>query len=330
MESPADLADFITGLFAWTNIGVLLRERSVWTIQKQAIPQNPFFFSASVPGIGCDCPYSAQIVGSSIGWLDRRTATAYLWTPGQQPQPIGRPIERTILENVKDAKLIFSSYNPITNEYAICIPEATTNFVDVWTFNLRNNAWTKNVYYRLTSIDDVAVGSPGLTIDQLGTKTIESLTGTINELSGQAAPVSTRVFGRSDGTIMQEDNLANTDAPHEDFPLLSGMEFETVITSKEFTIPRNDIYVAEIRIEYRATRPSSMTIDYSKTGGGENSNDWQSFKSIVPTVIGTPQLLIVRRMVRCRQFAWRLRAKAGDFEILSYEVHCYPSSYSDD
>jgi hypothetical protein len=325
LESPADLSDFITGLFSWTNMGVLLRERSLWTIQKQAIPQNPFFFSTAVPGIGCDSPYSAQIIGTSIGWLDRRTGTVYSWTPGQMPQPIGRPIEKSILSNVDDPQSIFSSYDPIQNEYSICIPQAGSKYVNVWTFNLRNNTWARNEYYALTTIDDLDLATAGLTIDELGDVPIDQLTGTIDDLSPSATIVSTRVYGRDDGSIAQAEVNTDLDAEHTDFP--TGIEYDTILISKEFSIPEDDIYVAEIVIEYEAQRGGQFLIEYSKNGGATTTS-WRTAKTVNPTVLGEPRLLIVRRMIRCRQFAWRLTAKAGLFDVLSYEVHCYPSGKS--
>jgi hypothetical protein len=325
LESPADLSDFITGLFSWTNIGVLLRERSLWTIQKQAIPQNPFFFSTAVPGIGCDSPYSAQIIGTSIGWLDRRTGTVYAWTPGQMPEPIGRPIEKSILANVDDPQAIFSSYDPIQNEYSICIPQAGSKYVNVWTFNLRNKTWAQNEYYALTVIDDLDLSTAGLTIDQLGDVPIDQLTGTIDSLSPSATVISTRVYGRDDGTLAQAEINTDMDAPHPDFP--AGIPYDTILTSKAFEIPEDDIYIAEIRIEYESQRGGSFDLEYSKNGGA-TTNSWKLAKTVTPTVLGEPRLLVMRRMIKCRKFAWRLTTKAGLFDVLSYEVHCYPSGKS--
>ena len=325
LESPADLSDFITGLFSWTNMGVLLRERSLWTIQKQAVPQNPFFFSTAVPGIGCDSPYSAQIIGTQIGWLDRRTGTVYSWQPGSLPEPVGRPIEASILANVDDPQSIFSSYDPIPNEYSICIPQVGSKYVNVWTFNLRNKTWAKNEYYALTSIDDLDLATGGVTIDQLGDVAIDDLIGTIDSLSPSSSIISTRVYGRDDGSIGQIEVNTDVDAPHTDF--VGGIPYETQLVSKSFTIPENDIYVAEIHIEYEAQRGGEFKLEYSKNGGA-TTDSWKLAKLVTPTKLGEPRLLILRRMIKCRKFAWRLSAKVGLFDILSFEVHVYPSGKS--
>lgn len=325
LESPADLSDFITGIFSWTNVGVLLRERSLWTIQKQAIPQNPFFFSTSVPGIGCDSPYSAQITGTAISWLDRRTGTVYSWVPGSSPTPIGRPIESTILANVDDPQTIFSSYDPLVNEYSICIPQAGSKYVNVWTFNLRNQTWAKNEYYALTSIDDVDLATAGLTIDELGDVPIDQLTGDIDSLSPTSKIISTRVYGRDDGSVGQIDVNADTDAPDTDFP--TGFQYETQMVSKVFTLPDTMESVAEIRIEYESKRGGTFTLEYSKNGGA-TPESWKLAKTVTPRILGEPHLLIMRKVIRCRRFAWRLTTKAGLFDTLSYSVHVYPSGES--
>lgn len=325
LESPSDLSDFITGLFSWTNVGVLLRERSLWTIQKQAVPQNPFFFTTAVPGIGCDSPYSAQVLGTEIGWLDRRTGTVYSWRPGSWPEPIGRPIEASILSNVNDPQTIFSSYDTLTDEYSICIPQVGSKYVNVWTFNRRSKAWARNEYYALTSMDDVDLATAGTTIDQLGDIPIDSLIGTIDSLSPTSKIISTRTYGRDDGTIGQIDVNADTDAPHTDFP--TGIPYETQMVSKSFQIPEDDIYIAEIRIEYQSMRGGTFTLEYSKNGGA-TPQSWKLAKNVTPRVLGEPRLLIFRRFIKCRKFAWRLTTKAGLFDTLSYEIHVYPSGKS--
>jgi hypothetical protein len=325
LESPADLNDFITGLFSWTNMGVLLRERSLWTIQKQAIPQNPFFFSTAVPGIGCDSPYSAQIIGTRIGWLDRRTGTVYSWQPGSLPEPIGRPIEKSILSNVDDPQTIFSSYDTLEQEYSVCIPQTGSKYVNVWTFNLRNQTWARNEYYALTCMDDVDLATAGLTIDQLGDVAIDDLIGTIDDLSPTSKIISTRIYGRDDGSVGQIEVNTDVDAPHTDFP--DGQAYEMQLVSKVFSIPEDDIYIAEIRIEYLSQRGGTFKLEHSKNGG-YTTESWRLSKEVTPKILGEPRLLIFRRFIKCREFAWRLTTKAGLFDVLSFEVHCYPSGKS--
>lgn len=322
VDSPADLSDYITGLFGLTNVMAILREKSLWLATKQPIPQQPFYFFPAVPGIGCDSPSSACVVQNGLAWLDRNSGSVYAWgaQPGAQPEPIGRPIEKTILDNVNDPAQIFAAYAPIPKEYSICIPQVGSNYVNVWTYSFRNKAWVQHEYYALTSIDDVELANAGLTIDQLGDVPIDDLTGTIDELSPTSTIINNLTFGRDDGSIAIEDINADTDAPHTDFP--AGITYQTITTSKAFKVPRYDHYVSEVIIEYEARRGGTFRLEYSRTGGG-NDTDWTLAKEVEYTQLGEPLILRYNRMIRSTRFAWRLVSSNGLFDILSYEVHMY-------
>lgn len=331
IDSPADLSDWIKGIFAFTTVGILLREKSVWLITKVPIPQNPFAFHPAVPGIGCDSPFSAAIIGDGLAWLDRRTGTVYAFTPGSPLEAIGRPIEKSIVANIDDPETIFSSYDPIANEYSICIPQVPGGeLVVVWTYNRRNKAWAKNEYQSITSINDAELAVAGTQIDQLGPVPINSLPGTIDGLSPTESIIVSRTFGRADGSMAIEDINEDIDAPQDGFP--TGYVYPTQLVSKAFTVPEDDIYIAQINIEYQSNRGGTFTLEYSKTGGAVTDlglpGSWKLAKTVTPTVLGQPRLLIFRRMLHCRRFAWRLTTTAGLFETLSYEVHVYPSGKS--
>lgn len=317
MESPSDLSDFITGLFASANVGILLRERSIWNIIKQPAPTNPFYFQTAVPNIGCDCPFSACRIDGGIAWLDRRTRTVYAYSPGGQPEPIGRPIEKTILDGVSDVRSVFSGYDSLNNEYHICIPQVGSNFVLVWTYNLRNKAWTRNDYYALTSVDNTDLAVAGTQIDQLGDVPIDSLTGTIDDLSPTSTITPTLSLGRDDGTIAIVDENVDVDAPHTDYP--NGYNYETIIRSKTFFMPRLDMYVSSLVIEYEMKRAGSFLIQFSKNGGATDDS-WVTAKTVTPTKLGEPQILRFKRSIRARRFAWQIVSSSGAFDILNYEV----------
>lgn len=325
LDSPADLSDFIKGGFGFTNIMVVLREKSIWLATKQPIPQNPFYFYSAVPGIGCDCPHSAIITSGGLSWVDRRTGTVYAYAPGSQPEPIGRAIEKTILQNVDDPETVFAAYAPIANEYTIFIPGVGSNFVQAWTYNFRNKAWAYNEYYAITGADDSELAVAGTTIDQLGDVPIDSLLGTIDDLSPSSEIITNRSYGRNDGSIAVEDINTDVDAPHPDFP--DGIAFDTVLTSKTFVNPSDDIYIAKIVIEYQTNRGGTFKLEYSKNGGATDDS-WKTAKIVTPNILGEPRLLIYRKVIKTRRFAWRLTTQAGNFEILSYEVHTYPGGES--
>src|SRR5690606_38652402 len=75
IESPGDLADFITGIQGFTNVLVITRERSIWLATKNPSASQPLNFFCAIPGIGCGCPHSRseeRRVGKECG---------YRWAP---------------------------------------------------------------------------------------------------------------------------------------------------------------------------------------------------------------------------------------------------------
>jgi hypothetical protein len=94
-----------------------------------------------------------------------------------------------------------------------------------------------------------------------------------------------------------------------------------------FTIPENDVYIAEIRIEIKAQIGGSFTIEYSRTGG-EGLNPWRVAKTIDPQILNVSRIIKYRKLIRCRRFAWRLVAEQGLFDIMSYEIHVYQAGLS--
>lgn len=320
VDSPADLSDFITGLFGYTNIMVVLRERSVWVATKQPIPTQPFYFQSVIPGTGCDSPHSIANIGQGLAWLDRRSGAVYIFTPDGQFESIGQPIERTLLDNVEDPNLVFASYNPRPQEYTIFIPQVGSKYVNAWTYNLRGKTWARNVFYDLRSADDVDVGgSDFISIDALGDVPIDELTGTIDELSPPGEQLTTvRLYGYGDGTLAEEDINKDQDAPHDDFP--NGVTYESDIISKVFTIPEDDIYITEVRIEYVATRGGQFTLEYSLDGGA-TVESWKLARTLTITQLEKPSLLRYKRVLRTRKYAWRLRSTRGLFSIINFEVY---------
>jgi hypothetical protein len=135
--------------------------------------------------------------------------------------------------------------------------------------------------------------------------------------------IPSRSFGRSDGEITLQDDNATTD------PAFAGSSgaYETILLSKSFTMPTDDVYVAEIRIEVLPIAGGTLTLEYSKDGGATIASASKS-KLFTGTDIGKPKLFRWTKQIKCRRFAWRLSATAGQFEVIGYEVHVYRSGES--
>lgn len=311
LESPSDLSDFITGIYAFTNNMILLREQSIWIVTKQPIPTNPFNFYAAFPGIGCDSPNSVGVIPNGLAWLDTRTKTIWAYSPGSSPERIGFNIERDLLKGIDDAGNCFGSYSSVNNEYTICLPVAASDTVREWTYNFNTRSWVYGERKFTSCIEDLDLGTGGITIDEL-VGTIDELIGTIDDLSPSNINVNTRIFGRTDGEIMYEDKVAETDA---------GTTFTTIIDSKSFSLPTLEQNVCEYKLELFINVGGAIGIYFSKNGGATDD----SFK-LVRTIAkgslqqGKPQIITIKRPQKCRKFAWRLVAIEGQFDVINYEL----------
>jgi hypothetical protein len=333
LEQTDDLSDHITGIFGFTNIMVVMREKSIWIATKQPIAHDPFNFSSAIAGIGCDSPFSIKIIfGSSLAWLDRRTATVYVWTPGGQPEPIGRPVERTLLDGINDPKGVFGSYDPIHNEYSVCIPLVGSDVVACWTYNFRTQAWTYNEYLGLSSFDNTELATGGVTIDEL-VGTIDDLVGTIDELSPFDEAVHETVLGRTDGSLMIFDETVDTDAPFGFLTHTGGQRsitpvvFETDIIFKTFDIPDFDLVIQRFIIEYINRLGGDINFLYSLDGNDTNQF-WRGARTITAAQLDSKLLFKYVKAIRSRKFTMRITATSGRFDLTRYEVYAVPSGNS--
>ena len=328
IDSPDDESDFIKGIIGFTNILVVIRTRSIWHGTKLPIPTQPVNFYAAIPGIGCDCPNSFKITTEGLVWVDTRTATVWSYTPGRWPVPIGRPIEKDLINSIYDPNLVYASYNSQNFEYTVVIAQPSTKDVISWTYNFRNSAWVKDYIagdyivdstgVGVSAINDFAYQTGGLTIGQL-VGTIGNLQGTIGSLGSASAIFNSRVYGVSDGNILVEDSNSSVDQIYA-----PGVAFETDLVSKAFTLDYSDEYIARVRINYKAYANGSFTVWFSKDGGAT----FTAIKTINFSTLNVSQLVTIRKSVKTRRFAWKLTSTTGSWEILDYEIEYYPGAES--
>jgi len=312
LESPADVSDWITGGLSFSNVMVVFREKSIWLATKQPIPTDPFYFYSAVPGIGCDCSFSIQLIQGGVAWTDINTQNVYAYSPGAAPEIISDGNRDAIFADLVDPAKVFSAYNKNQAEYNIYITR-DDNITRAWTYDFKSKAWSLQEFYGLTTAENVELAIAFTTIDEL-VGTIDDLPGTIDELSKVESIAIPFSFGRNDGTIAVENLGAETDAPHADFP--AGIQFETQIVSKEFTIPENNHELTKLMITYLASRPTTLNLDVSKNSG----ISWTTIKTFTINKVNRPTILMWRRPIRAQRFTFRLRYNSGDVKILEYTV----------
>lgn len=309
VDSPTDFADAITGIFGFTETALLLRERSLWGINKQPSSTNPFTFFVISPGIGCDTPHSATGVKSGVCWFDNRTGAIYFYKLGMaEPEDIGSPIRQAILDQIENPLTIFASYNPIEDEYTLCIPSSITTVVAMWTYNFRAKTWCYEQQNNISAIANIDYSTGSILIDSL-LGTIDSLIGVINDL-GRSVAFPTRVYGNITGDILLESSLADDD---------NGTIFNSELISKIFAKPRTGIYWQTLVLQFIIRKGGEFTLYYTKDDG----ETWHEYKTVtlLDADIGKRKTITCRKQVRANEFAWGLDADSGLFDIIKYELH---------
>jgi len=315
VDSPSDLADFITGIFGGPNEMLLLREKSLWIATKQPITSQPFSFVNAVPGIGCNAPYSAAVIQGGLAFADTLSNAVWAWAPGGVPERISTNIEKELFANVSDPNLIISDYSTAELEYSVGVPIPNTSVIRQWTYNFRTKAWVFDEIDKLSEIGDVdSPFTASLSFDEL-VGTFDQLTGTFDELVGSLQGHPARFFAYSDGEIHEESSTATDDA---------GSAFTTELQSKEFYAPGTDAYYTQIVIEYKASVTSALELSYSRDGGGT----WRVVKTKTVQPTSGVKLLRYARQIEARRLKWRLRITSGAVDVVGYEVHASPGGIS--
>src|SRR2546430_2835128 len=212
VDSPSDTSDYITHVVGFTNMMVIMRERSIWLATKQPIGSSPFYFFGAVAGIGCNCPHSIAVMPNGLVWVDLITGTVWAYTIGGQPDRIGLPIEKLLVEGITDQNQVFGTYNPTSKEYIVGVVQASTNVRRVWRYNFISKAWS---YDELSDISEVYACNDilvsGLTVQQL-VGTVAQLQGTVAGLSATKTVASNELIGKLDGSIYLEDITSDSDS----------------------------------------------------------------------------------------------------------------------
>ena len=237
----------------------------------------------------------------------------YAYNLGGTVEQIGTLVERDIIRAIDDPRKVFSGYDSIEREYHICIPLVTGVVAD-WTYNLRSKTWVYNEYADCTSIETVEIGLGGLTIDELGDVSIDSLEPAIDDLSPTDTNAPIVVRCQSDGDIEVVDPTMDTD---------NGVNYETDIISKIFEFPNiNDLF-SSLRIDVAVQKSGTLFIYGSRSGGLKD--DWELFESYSLSKVNEVETIKYQKTVRAKRFAWRITAQDGLFDIVEYEVDIYPS-----
>lgn len=324
-ESQSQYSEFITGIFGFETVLLVMRQRSIVMGTLQASATDPFYFFTAVPGVGSDSPDTIQQIPGGLIWYDYRTRMVYQYAVAQSSYGvangvnlIGLPISETLTNQITDNTTLFSSFDPINLEYQLCIPVASSNITRIWTYNLKMKAWSFDEVANVSSIDNVEFSQANGTIGDL-VGTIGDLIGTIEDLSPNLNK-STRFYSLVSGDIEQYDATVDQD---------NDLDYTTTIESKVYELPVLDASFQRIRLEIIVRSTSILTLSYSK----DNGVTWSVYKTITlnPIVGGLNnqrQLVIASKHIRSRQLKFKIDCSEGLWDIVGYEVHYLADSPS--
>ena len=316
IESPADFSDFITGVFGFSNVLILTRERSIWLASKLPSASNPFNFFNAVPGIGCNVPASIAMTRTGIVFFDTESENVWLYEPGRPPEAIGDKIRTDLLSNFESPFRVFGGYNPKEREYMLGIPQSGSTTTRVWVYNFRTKAWAYDEVANLTAIIRRHTLTDYTSLDDL-TGTFDALSGTFDELSDDPTETVSMYFGRSDGDILKEDSSVLTD---------DAVNVETIIQSKEYKSLEVELILSLLMFEYTATTSGTTTLEYTTDGG----TTWTTARSHTTLTTAGTHRIKFSNAVRANRLMWRIRATDTDIVILDHIVKMYVSGDSDE
>ncbi|KKL83702.1 hypothetical protein LCGC14_1972090 [marine sediment metagenome] len=301
--SPRTVVDPIRGVFGFSSVMIIPRERSIWLATQQPTASDPFNTFRAVPGVGTDLPSSIAIGREKIMFLDARTRDVVVYSPGQPLQSIGSPIRDSILANVTDPGALSSAYLENEDEFYITITESAT--VKVWVVNLRTTSRQYDEVPNLTSLDSITLFSSYTSFDD-ATGTFDAASGTLDAASVTPIHIPTLAYGYSDGLLLKEDSTVQQD---------NTVNYTFELRSKEFKNVKDDAVITRILIEYQATVSGSIILSYSKDGG----TTWKVAKTVT-TSTGRVRRIKFKKQIRTERLMWRVTATDGQFDILGYEV----------
>ncbi len=173
--------------------------------------------------------------------------------------------------------------------------------------------WWYNDYENISSIDNLNFENSSVLIQDL-VGNIENLQGNIEDLGPATIPTPLLVFGKDDGGLDIEDQSVVTG-------------YETLIASKTWTSEDGEeFYLQRLKFTYQVLSLGSFEIQYSK----DNQVTWRTEKTVVIDAanLGKRVQVVNSKLVKARQFSWRIRSSNGIIELVDFKATTHQAGYS--
>lgn len=303
----SNIGDAISGMFSFGDQGIVLRNRSITHLSRQALSVQPFRAQEIVGGLGCDLPFSADKTPSGIIFADQRTRQVYHYSPGSLPQPIAGQIDRDLLTDITRLKFAQGSVDPYEREYHLGIVPAGGTYINkVWVLALEKGAWTYDDTPAVSCIGTVLLPGASTQIDDLvGNIDAQnpSPTGAIDDYASAQGFVPTLFKGVATGEVIKQSYAATTD-------------WNSVAFNYEFVSPNlgsvsRERTLKEVNLGIYPGSGGSYSIAHSK-----DESTYVNTKS--GTLVTTDQLIRLPQLLTGKDLYWKLLTASPGFKMRTW------------
>lgn len=318
-SAPSDYGDEITGLAVIGTQMVILRERSIWLIERQPIASDPFRFIPLLAGYGCDLPYTVATIPGGVVFADRRSNGIYVYRPGSVPQKISDQLHSRLWDDIDESQWIQGAYDPYEQEYHLGLnvpnvlknPDGTTleteYLTKTWVYNFRTQAWTYDIGPEASTIGNVYSLHNLVMIDDLTDDIDDQIADPNDDLKPNPsgfiddwAEDPDDLFQPSlfKGTPTGEVIYYTYDALHE----WDCDRFEFIWQSQNMCSPTKRMSLQDLRYVAVCPRQGRMQIQYSI-----NDIEWRDRKLVRPVPSeGRNHYGVPRGQITGNQLYWRI------------------------
>lgn len=311
IEPELNSIDDITGLMNADNNLMVLRSRSIWLGIPQPVASTPFNF-IKIDHRGCNAPYSIQHVRNGIMWYDPYLQNVFYYDFARKEiAPVGEKIKRTLGSTIGDVSRVFSSFDDYNNEYELCVELSGIGGARIFRLSLDSGTWITHDVLLACCVSNNVASIPSTTIDGLGSTPIDSLVGTIDNLSSDAI-IASKIFGTVDGERKQLTNA-----------FLS----TTRLTSKVFRIPGMKQRIDRIELDFERMGPVKIFFRFT-----EKSSVGTNIKTFgLENIVGDARYPTVKIPINriCEEFAFVIETSSDDnswiYNLLAFRLFRYPA-----
>jgi hypothetical protein len=263
-SAPGGVQDQQTAVIPVTDDTALaIRTDSVWMMRTTGDFDAPFGFTLLRSRVGGEWPQACCAVPGGAAFVSRDSVI--VMTGGGEINDVGVPIRRTLFQSRDLQRRMHLIYESGENELRLSVPDGTT-LGKVYRVALSGGRWTEDVYPFAVQSLAITRFQNVLTIDELPSDPIDSLTGSMDSLGieGQlpgtiyAMQGAPKLVTRDRTDLDTDDNTLGVATPRS-------FRYETGYVMPGTTLDAS--MVLQVMIEYECSFAVVLDMEYSTDGG---------------------------------------------------------------